>query len=315
MPRLLVDAGNVLFNHAERDSKDSIETITAKGISEIYGAMNYHAVAVGPFDLAAGLDFIRESGETGIPWVSANIYDEKGKRPFKPYITVNTGDLAIGVVGLTDSETTVNKNIEVRDAIVELGTLIPEIAVNHDMIIVLSNLSHDRSIEISKRFAEVKVVVGADRRKGNITPLLSNDAVIMQTDSLGKYLGVLSVSWFHAPWKVDQTNKLAQLKNHLKSADRQLDQLSTEKDKTSQGYKNKALILERNKEKILTEISAIETAQKAETLGLTPSTFDADMIALERSLPQDRKISAIVGSIKDQINSYKIGQAAASNRQ
>lgn len=277
--------------------------------------MNYHAVAVGPFDLAAGLDFVQESGRTGIVWVSANIYDDKGKRPFKPYITVNTGDLAIAVVGLTDSETTANKSVEVRDAIEELGTLIPEIAAKHDMIIVLSNLSHDRSIEITKRFTQVKAVVGADRRKGNITPLLSNDAVIMQTGSMGKYLGVLSVSWFNGPWKGDQTNKLAQLKNHLKSADRQLHQLSAEKDKTSQGYKNKALILERNKEKILTEISSIETALGAETSGLPQSTFSADIIALDRSLQQDRKISAIVGSIKDQINSYKTGQAAARSEQ
>ena len=277
--------------------------------------MNYHAVAVGPLDLAAGLGFIRETGRAGMPWISANIYDDEGKRIFNPYVTVHAGELDICVVGITDPEAIAKDAVEIKDSIEELGKLIPIIAPKHDMTIVLSNLSHEKSLELTKRFPEIKAVVGADRRKGNITPLLSNDAIVMQTAGLGKYLGVLSVSWAHAPWKIDQTNKLAQLKNHLKSADRQLNQINSGNDKSSQEYRNKVLVLKRNKERILTEISSIEMAEKNETAGLSQSTFHSDIISLIPSLQQDRRISAIVGSIKDKINRYQTAQAAVKNAQ
>lgn len=284
-------------------------------MAEIYSAMNYHGVAVGPFDLAAGLDFIKETGRAGIPWISANLYDSSGELVFNPYMTVQAGELAVCVVGLTAPGAPEADAFEVRESVGELGRLMPLITPGHDLIIVLSNLSYEKNLELAKRFPEIKVVVGADRRKGNMTPQRSKDAVIMQTAGQGKYLGVLSVSWANAPWKIDQTNKLSQLKNHLKSTDRQLNRINAENDKSSLDYKNKILVLKRNKDSLQTEISSIEMAQKDEKAGFSRSSFHSDIIALDRSIPEDRRISAIVASIKNRINRYKTGQAAAQNAQ
>jgi len=272
--------------------------------------MNYSAVAVGPFDLAAGLDFVQDTARIGMPWISANLYDLEGNLLFKPYISIKLAGIRIAVVGITGSIVSKNNKYHVSKGIEELGKLIPELSSAHEFIIVLSNLSHSQTLELTKLIPEVKIVVGADRRKGTITPFVSNTAIVTQTGSQGKYLGVLTVFWAHAPWKTDQSQKLAQMNNHLKSTNWQLSRLQAEQDKSSERYKNKVSIIKKNKERILKEISKIEAARKAATTTAPQSTFNSDIIALNPSINEDRRISAIVRSIKDKINRYNTSHAA-----
>lgn len=311
LPRLLVDSGNVLFGSTRQEIGLSAPTITAAGIAEIYAYMHYNAVAVGPLDLAGGIDFLMETQRLGMPWISANLYDLSDHRLFNPYVTVKIGDISIGILGITGFEVPGNRSFEVRDGITELNGLMPELSAEHDLVIVLSSLSHKQNMELAKRFPEVHIVIGADRRKGAISPVVSNGSLITQTAGQGKYLGMLSVSWAHSPWKIDQENKLVQLNNHLRSANRQLNQLDTEKNKSSQRYQNKLSILEKNKQRLEREISIIEKAQAAGTDGLNQSTFQSSFIALDRSIQEDRKISAMVRSIKDKTTRFKTAHGNA----
>jgi len=82
---LLLDAGNLLFKqptvaHAQ-------ELLTAAGLMEIYQQMAYDAVAVGPYDLAAGIEFLKNGHPQEFPWLSANLTDRQNT-PLFPAVKI-----------------------------------------------------------------------------------------------------------------------------------------------------------------------------------------------------------------------------------
>jgi len=310
-----VDSGNVLFSSIRLDSGESAETIVATGISEIYAKMRYDAVAVGLFDLSAGLDFVQDSGNSGMPWVSANLYDLSGNRLFNPYLSINKGGSRIAVAGITGTTGEKSDDFLITDGVEELRKLIPELSANHDLIIVLSNMSHNQSLDLTRIFPEVSIVIGADQKKGNVTPFVSNNAVLTQTAPQGKYLGVLSVFWADTRWKVDHTKKLSQLNKHLESTNWELNRLKAVKKQSSERYKKKKARIENNRKIIVKEIAELEAAQKEQSLSDPQSSFKSNIIPLNPSIPEDRQINFLVRSVKEKMNRYTNTQKAVRKKQ
>ena len=134
----------------------------AELIVEAYNRMGYHAMAVGSFDIAAGLDSLKKLEERAdFVFLSANLLDTKtGKPVFKPHIIVKKGGSRIGVIGLTQA--TMSKTYLSK---VAPGTKIeePEKAVRRslealrgqtDTVIVLSHLREESNFEIRKSLLE-----------------------------------------------------------------------------------------------------------------------------------------------------------------
>ena len=305
-PYLLLDAGNLLFKKRIVNKSSNKELITARAIIDICSAMKYDAIAVGPFDLGAGLDLLTEPDSLSSPWISANIYNLDGTRPFRPYLSINRGGLKIAVIGLTDKIHKEVGGIYVNSWQQELTTLLPSISPAHDLVILLSTLPSPVLKTIAEQFPDIKIIFGADRRKGNINGLLYNKTVIAQTAGQGKYLGQLSVNWRQRPWEEDHALKITTLKKQKLSIDRQRQLLEKNGSAGTPGYEDKRKYLEQKKEELREKISELETRLNKNLQTDLPSRFSASVIPLESKIPEDPQVREIIDSAEKSIREKKL---------
>ncbi len=101
---LLVDAGNMLASASPvPEARRAQDEASAHVLAEAYQSISFDAVAVGPLDLAFGLDGLTKAQAKGdIPFVSANL--KAAAAPWRPWRVVETAGLKVGVFGLTDPD-------------------------------------------------------------------------------------------------------------------------------------------------------------------------------------------------------------------
>jgi 2',3'-cyclic-nucleotide 2'-phosphodiesterase (5'-nucleotidase family) len=263
--------------------------------------MKYDAIAVGPLDLAAGIGFIKKPDSQSLPWISANLYNLDGSRPFRPYLSIKRAGLNIALIGLTDKVQKEIKGIVINSWKKELVTLLPSIAASHDIVVLLSTLPYNVLKTIADQFPDIKIIIGADRRKGNINGLLHNDTVIAQTASQGKYLGQLSVSWRYRQWGEDPAIKIKALKKQQISIARQRLKLEKIGQTAVSDYQHKLKLLEQKKKELGEEMVELETVSKNGLQTNLPSQFSSALIPLKPSIPEDPMIRDIIYSAEKNI--------------
>lgn len=198
-PAILLDAGNLLFK--QPIVAHSQELFAAVGIMEIYQQMAYDAVAVGPNDLAAGVEFMKKSQPEGFPWLSANLTDKQHKPIFPAVKVIERGAIKIGVIGLTGQIDAPSQGILVTDWRKVLSEQLAGLTQECQLVIVLSSLTVDDNTELTLQFPQVQVLITADKQQGNVVPKLENSSLVTQTSSQGKYLGVLNLDLLPgSPW-------------------------------------------------------------------------------------------------------------------
>lgn len=303
-PYLLVDAGNLLFKQPIVNSSSEKEMITARAIIDAYGKMEYDAIAVGPQDLAAGISLINHPDSRALPWVSANIYNEGGTRLFPPYLSIKKGILKFAIVGLTGINRNERQGFVVADWQKELMEIIPSISASHDLIILLSTLSNRDLAIVTKRFPEIMITIGADRRKGNISGTLIHSTLLAQTAGQGKYLGQLSVVWRYRQWGDDLHKELGKLRKRQLSIRRQLAQLN-KTGATGTASQKQTNVLEQKEDQISERISQLEIMINERKDGELPSSFSSVLIPLKSAIPEDPGIRDIIHSAKNRIQNLK----------
>ncbi|MFH0785889.1 MAG: multiheme c-type cytochrome [Pseudomonadota bacterium] len=190
---ILLDAGNLLFK--QPTVTRSQELLTAAGLMEIYQQMVYDAVAVGPYDLAAGVEFLKNGLAKGFPWLSANLMD-KHHKPIFPAVRIITRDnIKIGIIGLTGQITAASQEIVVTDWREVLPEQLKQLAEDCQLVIALSNLSGEDNAELTRNFPQVHVLFTAEKHQGNVVPKVANNTLVTQTINQGKYLGILDLDW------------------------------------------------------------------------------------------------------------------------
>lgn len=188
---LLLDAGNLLFSRDGARELLQQDVVTARGIYEIYEDLGYHAIAVGPYDLTAGLSTITDLSGS-VPWISSNIITQGGEYIFPPWVLVEFEKQKIGIVALTGTPRIVNDNykmLEWRDALTDVLT---RISPDCDAIILLSSLDTATNQQIAEQFSDISLILTANKRNGNRPPKQIGDAITSQVQSRGRYLGVLT---------------------------------------------------------------------------------------------------------------------------
>lgn len=299
---LVLDAGNLLFK--PQSPLQMQEKIVASGIMEIYKAMSYDAVAVGPHDVAAGLDFLVESQKNGFPWLSANILNEEKKPIFKPSIIVKRAGLNVGIIGLSDPATPMAEKTTVADWRYILPGQLLTMKKDCDLLILLSTLPDQDNAEIIRDHPLVHIVVTASRQRGNVVPRVVNNTLITQTYSQGKYLGVLTVDWNPGQsWlkNLDQEDLI--LHDRLNVIERQI--LKREKLKTQSATlpTDKLQQLKKERDEIYKKISLLkEQITEFESNKGSYNTFEHSFIALNKELPEDPEIAERVSRIKETIS-------------
>ena len=191
-PPLLLDAGNLLFK--QLTVAHSQELLTAAGLMEIYQQMAYDAVAVGQHDLAAGIEFLKNSQGKDFPWLSANLMDMHNNLIFPAVKIIERGAMKIGIIGLTGRIAPLSPEIIVADWRKVLPEHLARLNKECRLVIVLSSLSGEDNGELTRQFPQVQVLITADRQQGNITPRVDNDTIVTQTANQGKFLGMLNLN-------------------------------------------------------------------------------------------------------------------------
>jgi len=301
LPHLIVDAGNLLFNRVKRASELTKKEITARGIATIYKKMKYQVIAVGPYDLSGGLDFFLAAPVSELPWVSANIYDPMGNRIFTPFKSIELNNVKIGLIGLTGKTVMKTNDYDITDGNKELDILLPTISQTHDLVILLSSLSHEQNIAIAQSTADIDIIIGADKSKGTINPHLIKETLITQTGSQGKHLGFLAISWRYNRWKEDSTRQRALLKNRLAANELQTKRLRAKKNIDTKALNEKQERLKTSRQQILAELADVESNIDHTANKEAASSYTSAIIALRPSIPDDPDILMMVSSIKDEI--------------
>ena len=120
--------------------------------------MGYSALAIGEMDLYLGLERLRSLEKmTTAKFLSANLTDSKGRLLFERSAVFRTGGVRVGVIGLTaqpaDKRVLARRmaGAKVRDPFEAAVKAVDEIRGKCDLLILLSNLTFAKNLELSER--------------------------------------------------------------------------------------------------------------------------------------------------------------------
>lgn len=287
----------------------------------IYQDLGYEGVGVGPFDMSAGLDLLRESRKRGFPWVSANILDPQGKPVFQAWRETSYGDTEIVITALTATPPTISTGIQVQSADKILPDLLAAIETkkNDPFIILLSTLSHNENRRIAEQYPAINLIIGADGKKGNISPLALQNCLITQTAKQGKYQGLLEIIFGdHREWGTDSNKQLADLQNKHGSINWQLRRLEKKVKSTGSDEKYKSTIyrLKKNKEDLGKEIASLKERIASEKIsGASTDHYAHRFIGLKKNMPDDLPTAEKVKTLNQNIRElHQKAKTAAQKR-
>ncbi len=280
---------------------------TAETIMKSYLTIGYDAVAISSNDLTAGEQFFEKSAKLNFPWISANIFDTSGNLLFKPSILKDIGGITIGIIGLTGRGNYSNEQIVIGDWEKPLAVELQYLAPKSDMVILLSNLPFSENGIITQSFPEIDLIITADKKRSNLAPQLSHNALITQSQSRGKYLGRLFIKYGQSgKWSYDNSTTLKTLDNRIKSVEGQIIRLKKRKsDSTQSNFTvrfNKLTSIKRDLEKK----QEIETAilKQRESTNERMNTFKSDFIPIRPSSQESQEIKLMIAELKNRINKY-----------
>ncbi len=172
--------------------------------------MGYQAMCVGPFDLAAGFDVLKElEKKAKFQLLSANLVDNKtGELLFTPHTIIESGGARVGVVGLTLETMTrrgyldkVAPDLKTTDPTVALRNSLRSLKDKVDLVVVLSHLREETSKKLCKEFPEIEFLVDPYIQYGNHHTWIKEhewlekreNTVFLRSDGQGARLGVIDV--------------------------------------------------------------------------------------------------------------------------
>ncbi len=279
--------------------------ITANAIIEIYGMMRYDAVGINAYDLAAGVNFLKEASQKGkTPWLSANLLRESDRQPiFKPAITIVRGELRVGIIGITDpaAHDVANDGYILVPWQQTLPLLAQKMSKGCDLLILLSSLPDQENQRIANEVEGIHLILKTGEE--NQAAIKVRNTLIVGTAKKGKYLGELSINWqptrIWGSGKAEQLEsarqKLDQINWRLKRLERKLatDKGSGNNPPQQNDYRNLATA----QKELRREIKALESSA-----GEKICTYKNRFIALETRLPEKKAIQAVVDRARTEVN-------------
>ncbi len=192
---LLLDAGNTLFGQ--------MLALQSEGrvIVEAMNAMGYDAMAVGPLDLAKGVDvLLARAKEARFPILSANLVGLSDGQPLlDPYTILERDGVRYGVLGVSDPDVMnspgVGEVAKVLDPVETVRRYLPEVQAQSDVVIVLSHLGLEEDKALAAQVPGVQVIVGGRSRLLVQPAEVVGGAVIVQMGYDGEWLGRLDVAF------------------------------------------------------------------------------------------------------------------------
>jgi hypothetical protein len=264
--------------------------------------MAYDAVGVGPYDLAAGVDFLLSLAKAKRPpWLSANLVRAGDGRPvFPPFRIIARKGLRIAVIGLT-GKTGVGKGYRLRPWKAALGEAVAAAGKKApDMVILLNSMTGLDYLDISRRFPAVRVVIDTAPRGGNGQPVIYGNLIRCNVTARGKCLARLDIGGdIGAPWRPDLSARKQNLLRRLDSLNWRLNRLMRSRGKVNRAYIEG---LKRQKEQAGKELARINEQMKADRAA---AGFKYKAIAIEPDIGDDPGVLKAVARGKREILAIK----------
>ena len=192
---LLLDAGSALLGQW-------VSVRSAGGVMvEAMNAMGYDAMAVGEYDLAAGLGVVKQrEKEASFPFLSANLVTVGDDQPIvRPYVILERDGASFGILGLTEPGT--REVLEKLDRATLLDPVevarqyVSELRGKVDVLIVLSNLGLEEDKALAAAVAGIDIIIGGNSRRLMKEPERVGNTLIVQQGYNGEWLGRLQVTY------------------------------------------------------------------------------------------------------------------------
>lgn len=197
---IIVDSGDLLNEHDKiKDSFMSSARLKAELISKIDKGIGIDAINVGELELALGLDFIKElQKKYDMPFISANIVDDKNQPLFDPYVIKKVDGLKIGIIGImgTDVEKKMKEidgSLSVLDPLKTATDRVAELKDKVDYVIVMTHQHMGRNWQVAKKIEGIDLVVGGHHKQKLETPYNANNTYIVQSGEKGQRQGIFEV--------------------------------------------------------------------------------------------------------------------------
>jgi hypothetical protein len=185
------------------ESVEQSAKIKAETIAEIYKHIGIDAVNVGELDLVLGVDFLKElQKKYDLPFVSANLVDDKGAPIFQRYVIKKVNDKNIGIFGIIgDTSEMVSKvnditkgTVSIQDPLQAAESIVKELTGKVDYVIALTHQAMNRNWVIARRVKGIDLVVGGHDKQKTKDPSDADGTLIVESGEKGQYLGILEVT-------------------------------------------------------------------------------------------------------------------------
>jgi 2',3'-cyclic-nucleotide 2'-phosphodiesterase (5'-nucleotidase family) len=201
---IVVDSGD-LFNEDEEipESVKQSARLKADVIGEIYKYIGIDAVTVGELDLVLGISYLKEiEKKYSIPFVSANLVNDKGAPIFKRYIIKKVGEKNVGIFGVIGDTTEMTTKVSeitkdtvfIQDPLQAAEAVVKELTGKVDYIIALTHQGTNQDWRIARRVKGIDLVVGSHDKQKTKEPLEAEKTLIVQAGEKGQYQGILEVT-------------------------------------------------------------------------------------------------------------------------
>lgn len=274
---------------------------------QIYKNIGYDAVGIGPFDMAAGIEFLQAGTAQDFPWVSANILDDRNNPLFQQWVSKRIQGVEVVITSLSAPIKKLPPNIKVAP----WESILPELLNNltkdrnKPFVILLSTLSTEENRLIAEHYPAINLLLGAGQHHRNASPQLINNTLVTQTDKQGQYQGLLEISFGEQrTWGQNREKQVADLQNRLGSVNWQLRRLekkspgSTSKEKYSSTIER----LHKDRDKLNAQIIALQdTIKEDQSSGILTDLYQTRFIGLQNNMPNDIPTEMILKKLNQQI--------------
>lgn len=190
---LLVDAGD-LFSGTPVSSE-----FEGKAEETSVLTLGFNALALGNHDFDFGLDALKRSLSSGMPWLSANVLTSDGTTLVTPFFIKEVDGVRILIVGLTTPATpkmAFASNVEglvFADPADTLREILRSQEGSYDLCIVLSHLGYGEDLLLAQRVPNITAIIGGHSHTILRNPVRIGNTLITQTGSSARYLGKITI--------------------------------------------------------------------------------------------------------------------------
>ena len=304
---LLLDAGDLLFPDSITPEETAQREVKAELILQANVAMGVDAAAVGDQDLALGVHWLAEEAKkTGYPFLSANLLTSDGKPVFPGHVTKTVCGTKVGIFSVMTPTGLDGKPVlgndpgyRIDDPIETAKKEIAGLQLDGAQVIVaVTHLGLTEDLQLADAAPGIAMIFGGHSESPLAEPQKKGSTWIFQTGQKGKQLGLLTL---------DLAGPLPQAITSVKDASdasRAQLRIQTYQDRIAEVKQQLAAATEDDRKQILNDQIAFYQEQidlESKALpkpGEAGSTLNNELIELNRDVPDEPKVEALVDAAK-----------------